>query len=213
MKLRAIEVPPPEPGLDRTLVLLHGFGADEHDLLPIGRELDPRLRVVSLQAPVQLDFGGRAWFNLEQTPDGFAFDPAEVAQAARLAAEAVEEIARRSPRPILCGFSQGAGVALSVVLERPQLGSGVLVLSGVPPRGQPPSAPGALRGFPAFVAHGTDDPLIPVEIGRATRDLLVQLGAAVTWREYPMGHMVVPAELSDARAWLSAVLAPRGGAE
>src|SRR2546430_2647894 len=51
MELRAVELPPRAPGLDRTLVLFHGFGADEHDLLSIGHELDPRLRVVSLQAP------------------------------------------------------------------------------------------------------------------------------------------------------------------
>jgi len=204
MKLRAVDLPPRRPGLDRTLVLLHGFGADEHDLLPIGDELDPRLRVVSLQGPIALESGGRAWFDLQQTPQGFAFDPAEVAEGARLALEAVEEIARRSPRPLLCGFSQGAGMALSVALERPDLSSGVLALSAVPPQEQQPVA---LHGLPAFVAHGLHDPLIPVEVGRATRDLLQQLGANVTYREYPMGHMVIPTEISDARTWLSTVLA------
>jgi phospholipase/carboxylesterase len=207
MKLGAVELPPRAPGLDRTLVLFHGFGADEHDLLPIGQELDPRLRVVSLRAPIALDFGGRAWFNLQQTPQGFAFDPAEVAEGARLAMEAVEEIARRSPRPLLGGFSQGAGMALSVAIPRPDLTSGVLVLSGVPPRVEQQASAGGLGGLPAFVAHGLHDPLIPVEIGRSTRDLLQRLGATVTYREYPMGHMVIPAELSDARTWLSSVLA------
>ncbi|HYV68018.1 MAG TPA: alpha/beta fold hydrolase [Myxococcales bacterium] len=206
MKLRTVELPPGEPGLDRTLVLLHGFGADEHDLLPIGRELDPRLRVVSLQAPIALDFGGRAWFNLQQTPDGLTFEPAEVAEGARLALEAVEELARQSPRPILCGFSQGAGMALSVALARPQLVPAVLVLSGVPPADRPRER-GALEGLKAFVAHGTHDPLIPVEVGRSTRDLLRKLGAEVTWREYPIGHMVSPAEIADARAWLSGAIA------
>ena len=207
MRLRTVELPAGKPGLDHTLVLLHGFGADEHDLLPIGHELDQRLRVVSLQAPIALDFGGRAWFNLQQTPDGFAFDPAEVAEGARLALEAVEEIARKSPRPLLCGFSQGAGMALSVALARPDLTSGVLVLSGVPPRLAPPAGRGALAGLPAFVAHGIHDPLIPVEVGRSTRDLLQRLGAEVTYREYPMGHMVIPAEIADARNWLSPLLA------
>jgi phospholipase/carboxylesterase len=206
MKLRTVELPPGKPGLDRTLVLLHGFGADEHDLLPIGGELDPRLRVVSLQAPIALDFGGRAWFNLEQTPDGLAFDPGEVAEGARLALEAVEEVARQSPRPVLCGFSQGAGMALSVALARPELVSGVLILSGVPPAEHPPPERGALGGLKAFVAHGVHDPLIPVEVGRSTRDLLRKLGAEVTWREYPIGHMVSPDEIADARAWLSGLI-------
>ncbi|HWE23653.1 MAG TPA: phospholipase [Myxococcales bacterium] len=202
-KLRSLELSPRVPGLDRTLVLLHGFGADEHDLLPIAHELDPRLRAVSLQAPIALDFGGRAWFNLEQTPEGFAFEPAEVAEAIGLATQAVEEIARQSPRPILCGFSQGAGIALSVALARRDLSSDVLALSSVPPRLEERPAAGSLRGLRAFVAHGLHDPLIPVGLGRATRDLLEGGGAAVTYREYPMGHMVVPQEIGDARSWLA----------
>ena len=54
MKLNAIELPPRAPGLSRTLVLLHGYGADERDLLPIAHELDPRLRAISLQGPIAL---------------------------------------------------------------------------------------------------------------------------------------------------------------
>jgi phospholipase/carboxylesterase len=202
-KLRSIELPPRAAGLHRSLVMLHGFGADEHDLLPIAHELDPRLRAISLQAPIALDAGGRAWFNLEQTPDGFAFDPAEVEGGVRLAIEAVEEIARHTPQPILCGFSQGAAMALSVALARPALTSDVLVFSGVPPRVEQDAAPDSLHALRVFVAHGSYDPLIPVEIGRATRDLLQRAGASVTYREYPMGHMVVPQEISDARIWLA----------
>jgi len=205
-KLRSIELPPRVPGLDRTLVLLHGFGADERDLLPIAAELDPRLRAVSLQAPIALDVGGRAWFNLDQTPEGFAFDPEEVDEGVRLATEAIEEVARQAARPILCGFSQGAAMALSVALARPDLTSVVLALSGVPPRVQQAPAPGSLPGLRVFLAHGSYDPLIPVEIGRATRDLLQSAGASVTYREYPMGHMVVPEEISDARTWLAGSL-------
>jgi phospholipase/carboxylesterase len=202
-RLRSIELPPRAPGLDRTLVLLHGFGADEHDLLPIAHELDPRLRAVSLRAPLALDPGGRAWFNLQQTSEGFAFDPEEVREAVQLATEAIEEIARQSPRPILCGFSQGASIALSVALARPDLSSTMVALSGVPPSVEKAPAPGQLREHRVFMAHGTYDPLIPVEIGRATRDLLQSAGAEVTYREYPMGHMVIPQEISDARTWLA----------
>lgn len=205
MKLEFIEQSPRAPGLDRTLVLLHGFGADEHDLLPLAAELDARLRVVSLQAPIALDFGGRAWFNLQQTPDGFAFDPHEVAEGVRIATGAVEQIAAESPRPILCGFSQGAGMALSVALMRPELTPAVIVLSGVPARVER-APPERLRGLRVFVAHGLYDPLIPVDIGRRTRDILQSAGVDVTYREYPMGHMVIPAEIADARTWLAGSL-------
>jgi phospholipase/carboxylesterase len=200
MKLRAVELQA-EGDPSRTLVLLHGFGADEHDLLPIARELDPSLHAISLQAPIALEYGGRAWYRLEQTPQGIAFDPGEVGRGEDAAFEAVEEIAAAHPRPILCGFSQGAGMALGIALRNPQLAAGVLALSAVPPRLLPSKAP----GLKVFLAHGTQDPLLPIEVGRATRDLLARLGADVTFREYPMGHMVSAEELADARDWLAAL--------
>ena len=209
MKLVSLELPPQQPGLARTLVLLHGYGADEHDLLPLAHALDPRLCAVSLQAPLSMGGGARSWYSLRQDGRGLTFDAAEAAEAARLAGLAIEEIARASPKPFLLGFSQGASIALAVALARPQLVAGVLSLSGVPPRMEPEqlAAPAALRGFPVFAAHGTEDPILPIELGRANRAELGRLGCEVTWREYPMGHMVLPQELDDARAWLQPRLA------
>ncbi len=204
MQLRAIELKPAEPGLDRTLVLLHGYGANEHDLLPLARELDPRLRAVSLQAPLSLGGEMRAWFSLAQDARGFRFDPAEVRAAIGMATLAIEEIARASPRPILLGFSQGAGMALGVALQRPDLAAAVISLSGVA-RALGPEEVGLaekLRGFPVFAAHGVDDPLIPLALGHKLRDDLLRLGLDVDWHEYDMGHMVIPEEIDDTRNWL-----------
>lgn len=208
MKLRSIELAPREPGLSRTLILLHGYGADENDLLPIAHELDPRLRAVSLQAPLSMGGSMRAWFNLAQDARGISFDPKEARQGLRTAAEAVEEIAAGSPRPFLLGFSQGAAMALGVMLMRPELAAGVLSLSGVPPVMEPRDlAPREkLRGLPVFAAHGLHDTLLPIELGRTVRDELKRLGLDVEWHEYPMGHMVVPQEIDDARRWLAARL-------
>ena len=205
MKLNAIELPPRAPGLSRTLVLLHGYGADEHDLLPIAHELDPRLRVVSLRGPVALGGPMRAWFNLTQDPRGrISFDLEEARAAVQRASAAVEEIAANSPRPFLLGFSQGAGIALGVALLQPQQLAGVLSLSGVAraldDRDHAPAE--KLRGFPVFAAHGREDPLIPIELARKLRDDLTGLGVDVEWHEYPMGHAVTPEEIDDARQWL-----------
>jgi phospholipase/carboxylesterase len=205
VKLNAIELPPRAPGLSRTLVLLHGYGADEHDLLPIAHELDPRLRVVSLQGPVALGGPMRAWFNLTQDPRGqISFELEEARAAVQGATAAVEEIAVNSPRPFLLGFSQGAGVALGVALLRPELAAGILSLSGVARaldhRDHAP--PAKLRGLPVFAAHGLQDPLIPIELGRKLRDDLTGLGVDVSWHEYPMGHMILPEEIADAKEWL-----------
>ena len=114
-----------------------------------------------------------------------------------IALEAIEEIARESPDPILCGFSQGGGMALAAAIERPGLVTTVLALSAVPPRRE-----GGGKGLRVFLGHGTFDPLIPVQVAHATRDLLEKLGAKVVYREYPMGHMICSEELEDARNFL-----------
>ena len=208
MVLRTLLLKPAQPGLTRTLVLLHGYGADEHDLLPIAHELDPRLRAVSLQGPVSLGGTARAWFKLAMGPAGLSFDAEEVRAGVSAAVEAVEAIARETPRPILLGFSQGAGMALSVALRRPDLVSAVLSFSGVlRALDDADLAPAAsLRGFPVFAAHGTQDPVVPIALGRAIRDELLRHGMALEWHEYQMGHAVLPEELAAARRWLSAHL-------
>jgi phospholipase/carboxylesterase len=203
--LRTIELKPKKAGLERTMILLHGYGADEHDLLPLVHELDPRLRAVSLQGPVSLGGGMRAWFNLAMGPRGMSFDDREVRAGVDAAVAAVEEIAKTSPRPILLGFSQGGGMAVSVALRRPELAAAVLSFSGVLRALEPADLAPAdkLRGFPVFAAHGTQDPLVPIALGRALRDELVRLGLDLEWHEYEMGHTVIARELDDARSWLA----------
>jgi len=205
VKLNAIELPPRAPGPSRTLVVLHGYGADEHDLLPLGHEMDPRFRVLSLQGPIALGGPMRAWFNLSQDVQGrISFDPDEARAAVRAVLAAVEEIAAESPKPFLLGFSQGAGIALGVALLRPDLVAGVLSLSGVvralEDRDHAPAE--ELRGFPVFAAHGTEDPLIPITVAGKLRDELTALGMDVEWHEYPMPHMVALEEIEDAKRWL-----------
>src|SRR5262249_47876874 len=166
---------------------------------------DPRLRAVSLQAPISLGGSMRAWFNLAQGPRGISFDPDEAREGLRAAIAVVEDVARESPRPILLGFSQGAAMALGIALMRPDLPAAVLSLSGVPPVMTPGDLAPAdkLKGFPVFAAHGLQDPLLPIELGRTVRDELPRLGLSVEWHEYPMGHMVMPQEIADARNWLA----------
>src|SRR2546427_10600810 len=100
VKLNAMELPPRAPGLSRTLVLLHGYGADERDLLPIAHELDPRLRAVSLQGPIALGGPIRAWFNLWQDAAGrISFEPAEALTAGRTVTAAATDTPDHAPPP------------------------------------------------------------------------------------------------------------------
>ena len=195
---------PRAPGGTRTMVLLHGFGADEHDLVSIAHDLDPRLAVVSLRGPHALFGGGRAWFNLEQTRDGLRYSDDEVRASSAQVAAALGELAAERGRLLVLGFSQGACMGMRAALSHPQHVAALISLSGVPARTSPAECGDAalLRGMPAFVAHGLHDPLLPLSEFRAVRAELTEAGMAVEHHEYPMGHMVSLEELDDLRAWL-----------
>lgn len=205
MPLHAVEAGPrPSPG-SRTLVLLHGYGADERDLVPLGEELDPALSVVSLRGPLSLGGRMRAWFNLQQTRDGFLVDPEEVRRSGKVLDEALAGLAAARGPLIVLGFSQGACMAIRAAFAAPERFRALVSLSGVPPGlgaddGPPPAA---LRGKPAFAAHGTRDPLLPPIAGHEVRATLEGAGMDVTFREYAMGHQICSEEVSDLRAWLA----------
>ena len=205
MPLHRIELPARAGTPSQTLVLLHGYGADEHDLLSLGHQLDPGFRVVSLAAPLTLPWGGRAWYQLTQQGSSFGWDPAEVSRATALALAEVEAIGREAGAPpLLLGFSQGAGIALAVALRKPAAVRGVLALSAVPPdRGGVSSGAGASKGLPIFLGHGTRDPLLPIAAAHHSRALLEEAGCDVTFREYPMAHEISASELGDARTFLA----------
>ncbi|MEM9083485.1 MAG: phospholipase, partial [Planctomycetota bacterium] len=120
------------------LVLLHGFGASEHDLIGLADELPSELHVVSARAPIDLADagmpGGYAWFNLIFRPDGIAYDEDSAEEGAALArafVRAAQERANASPeRTFILGFSQGAMMAHSILLEEPELIAGAACCSG-----------------------------------------------------------------------------------
>lgn len=192
------------------LVLLHGRGADENDLLGLADWLDPRLTVVSVRAPFPLG-PGYHWYDLVQI--GAAEPVSYAAARARLTAwlDTLAPAHGLDPaRVYLLGFSQGAVMTAGLLLDPTGLKSrpaGAVLLSGYLPLDQhPPRVAGALAGVPIFIGHGRQDPLIPVDFGRQARDTLTGLGAAVTYREYPIPHTIGEAELADIATWLTARL-------
>jgi phospholipase/carboxylesterase len=207
----AVRVPSSPSLRPPLLVLLHGIGADEHDLLPLADALDPRLLTVSLRAPYEAEPMGHAWYALDWTTSPPTPDLAQAEESrAALAAHLPDLCARLGADParlFLFGFSQGATIALALALTRPDLLRGVVlhsgrVLHGLEGRAAPDAA---LSRLEALVLHGKDDPVLPVERGRETRDLLApKLGPRLTYREHDAGHFVTQDSISDAEAWLSA---------
>lgn len=193
---------PPHP----VLVLLHGRGADELDLLGLAPMLDERLFVVSPRAPFAWEIG-YCWYDME-SPDRHRETSKH---GLALLRELVEGLASTCPidpdRVYLLGFSQGSYMANALTLTAPELVAGAILLSGYqPPLGSLSAQTDGIRGKPIFVGHGTHDPLLGIQQGRGVRDTLTNLGAEVTYREYEMAHQILVPELEDIGAWLRARL-------
>ena len=208
--LYSLSQPPLQPAGVRSplLVLLHGYGSDERDLMGLVPYLDPRLRVVSVRAPQALEQGGYAWFPVQFTPFGLVLDHAQAQKARSALIAFIEDLAAGpevDPRRVfLLGFSQGAGMALSVALHRPQLAAGVIFLSGlVVPQMLPEGGAEGLRGLEVLMVHGRQDPLILIAKARASRDLVEKLPLRLRYRECEMGHEIDEDCLEEVRGWLT----------
>jgi phospholipase/carboxylesterase len=198
------------------LVLHHGRGTDESDLLRLADFLDPeqRLRVVTPRAPLQLPgSAGYHWYVVPRVgyPDHDSFHAARAALA-ELHDELWKESGVGPEQTVLGGLSMGAVMSYAMALgaDRPAV-AGVLAFSGFVPtvEGWEPSFADR-QGTRAFIAHGRRDPVIDVEFARRARDLLREGGLDVTYRESDIGHQIDPAHLSDATAWLGEILPPDG---
>lgn len=193
-----------------TLVLLHGRGDSAAGLLPLAYEFErDDLLVISVQAPLELGgvmAGGYEWYRLREPR---RLDEATLRASLEALAEFLDTVKASYPvdleRVVLLGFSQGAVMSLGAQALGPDSVAGVIALSGYFPI-EVESDAGNLVGRPAFVAHGTQDDIIPVEAGRRTRDLLERHGVDLTYREYPMAHSVSAEEMADAWGWLSRLL-------
>lgn len=189
------------------LLLLHGRGTDENDLLPLTGEIDERLFGVSARAPFQFPYGGYAWYELD--PNGVGYpDQTSLLASLQLLSAFIGEILEAYPidpaRLYVAGFSMGSVMAGTVTLTDPERVAGGMILSGyLPIHNQLPLKLHEAAGHPIFQAHGTYDPVIPVAFGRETRDYLQTTPVDLTYREYPMAHQISGPELADMRGWMA----------
>lgn len=203
----------PSSGPAPILVLLHGRGADEGDLLPLAEALDPRFVAVSVRAPFPLG-PGWAWYGIPRVgePDPAMFR-ASLERLDRFLDQVVAGYPIDPTRLFVLGFSQGAVMSGALLLSRPRRLRGAVLLSGyLPLRSDLAIEEAGLRGAAVFAGHGTADSVIPVGFGREARDYLTRVGADLSYREYPIGHQIAAEELDEIAAWLRPRLAPTGGA-
>ena len=220
-----MDAPARLPTLERTtgadprwaVVWLHGLGADGHDFAPMVPELVrpgwPAIRFVFPHAPeraVTINGGMRmrAWYDIVGADLADRADVHGLEQSvAQVQALIADQVTRGIPasRIVLAGFSQGGAVTLACGLRRREPLAGLVALSTYLP--QPEHAAAALApgaaAQPVFMAHGAQDPVIPLAAGAHSAAVLRSLGFAVDWHAYPMAHAVCAEEIAALAQWLA----------
>ncbi|MNK47238.1 Carboxylesterase 2 [compost metagenome] len=204
------------PNPTASVILMHGLGADGNDFVPIAGELDLSavgpVRFVFPNAPViPVTINGGyempAWYDIAVADLVAREDEAGLRRSqASIEALIANEKARGIPahRIVVAGFSQGCAMALMTGLRHSEQLAGIVGLSGYLPIAATTAAErhGANHDTPVFLAHGRQDPVVPLARAEQSRDALVALGHPVEWHEYPMAHSVCMEEIADLNHFL-----------
>ncbi len=190
-----------EPAAGTTLLLLHGTGGDEEDLLPLGRVLLPGAGLLSPRGKV-LERGAPRFFR--RLAEG-VFDQEDLARRTEELASFVEGAAATYEFPreniVAVGFSNGANIAASVLFRRPGLVRRAVLLSPMVPF-EPEPAPD-LSGTSVFIGAGSEDHIAPIAQVDRLAELLRRSGADVTLHLEPGGHTITRGEVDAARRWIT----------
>jgi phospholipase/carboxylesterase len=207
LSFRVRQSAPAQPG--RCLVLLHGVGGNETNLLSLADGVAQDTLVVFVQGPLALGPGQFAWFRVAFTEQGPRIVPEE-AESSRKAL--IQFLAQQQHKhgiepghTVIAGFSQGGIMSAGVALSAPQSVAGFGLLSGrILPELQPHIASrDALAGLSAFVGHGEYDSKLPVDWAHKSDALLRELGVAHTLQLYPIDHGISPDMQNDFLEWLA----------
>jgi phospholipase/carboxylesterase len=191
----------------RPLLLLHGTGGDENDLIPLGRMIAPLAPLLSPRGKV-LENGMPRFFR--RFAEG-RFDEDDVRLRAQELADFVAQARAQygiAP-PIALGYSNGANIAAALLLLHPQTLAGAILLRATLPLSQTP--PVDLAGKPVLIDSGASDPMMTPEGAARLAARLQQYGASVEHRTLPSGHELSQADVTIAQAWLRSDAQPKAG--
>ena len=190
-----------EPGASTAapLLLLHGTGGDETDLLPLGKALAPDRALLSPRGKV-LENGMPRFFR--RLAEG-VFDEQDVIKRAHELADFIAEAGKayKLAKPIAVGFSNGANIAAAVLLLRPEALSGAILLRAMVPLAKPPQA--ELTQMPVLIVSGASDPIIPASNASLLVTMLKNAHADVTHETLPTGHNLTQNDVTLATQWLN----------
>lgn len=186
------------------LLLLHGTGGNETDLLPLGATLSPGAALLSLRGRVTENGMPRFFRRLAEG----VFDEDDVRRRANELGAFVTEARRRHgiAAPIAIGYSNGANIAAALLMLQPRLLAGAVLLRAMVPLSVPPAAD--LAGTPVLLLSGVADPIVPASNSASLAAQLAERGADVTHRSLPVGHQLSQADIVVARDWLKEIRQP-----
>jgi len=193
------------------LVLLHGVGSNEQDLFGLAPHVPANFHVLSLRAPNAVGVAAYAWFQFSVTPAGRIINAAQEAasreQLAQVIASAASQLGIPTERVVVGGFSQGGIMALSLLLTRPELMHGAMVmhsrlLGEITALIAPPSQ---LQDKQLWVSHGTLDAVLPLAHAQAILGVVQALPLVLRYTEFPNAHEITQDELAQAMQWLAAL--------
>jgi predicted esterase len=193
-------IPAPNGPARRILLLLHGTGGNENDMLPLGADLDPSAALLSPRGNV-LENGLPRFFR--RLAEGI-FDEADVIRRAHELADFILAAAAEykfDPRNVTAvGYSNGANIAGAVLLLRPGVLAGAILFRAMVPL--TPATQPSLAETRVLISSGRHDPIVPVENAERLSAMLHDAGADVTLRVQEAGHELVAADIVGAKSWL-----------
>jgi predicted esterase len=194
-------VPAEDPASSETLIVLHGTGGDENDLIGIGQAIAPGAAILSPRGNV-LENGAPRFFR--RLAEG-VFDPKEVRSRAedlaRFIRAAVVTYGLDPTRVFALGYSNGANVASTVMLVEPRILQGAILFR--PMLVYEPTKTNDLTGFAVFISAGRTDPIVPTASVEKLAELFESAHAEVTLKWQLAGHNLVPSEVREAAEWLA----------
>jgi phospholipase/carboxylesterase len=211
-----VEIATGEPPVG-SVIWLHGLGADGHDFEPIVPELhlpdELPLRFVFPHAPVRpVTINGgmamRAWYDIISLDAEGRADADGVRESTAILEALIAREIERGIAPehiVIAGFSMGGAVAINTALNTNHKLAGLMALSTYLPLPQELDDTTGSRDLPVFMAHGTFDPMLPMQLGKMSFERLTEAGFTIEWHEYPMPHAVCAEEIEAIRAWLLTV--------
>ena len=189
-------------------VLIHGYGSNEEDLFSFAQDLPENAHIVSVRARYDIPYGGFAWYDINFVNNEKWMDEDQAIESRNKLVDFIDAITQQENLDVenvtLMGFSQGAILSYAIALNNPGKIKNVAILSGYPEHkiiGEFDQTKD-FSNLNFFVSHGTEDVVLPIELGKMGEEFLESLNIKFEYHEYRSGHGIVPQNYHDLMTWI-----------